>query len=267
MTASTAAGSPVDAYLDEMFDKLAGTGPAGRRLLAEAEDHLLAAAAEGCARGLDPEHAEREAVARFGAADGIARQVPVPAGVLLVSLRRLAVGVVAVGGAAMVFVGLSGVVAWALSWPLIRLLIATDRFGAHPMCVRPWVPAGEVDCAAQYRDEFAPALVRDMGLGPLLALMAAGAALLVALWALRRTTALGNRAWTPSRAALGLAFAVPYGLAAPVLLLYGVMGAMQDAQHWMLDYLTTGLFSLLIATLAVRRLRRARPMGVPTAAV
>ena len=52
MTASTGAG-PVEKYLDEMFDRLAGTGPAGRRMLAEAESHLLAAVDDGRARGLD----------------------------------------------------------------------------------------------------------------------------------------------------------------------------------------------------------------------
>ena len=32
----------VDRYLDALFDRLAGTGAAGRRALAEAEDHLPA---------------------------------------------------------------------------------------------------------------------------------------------------------------------------------------------------------------------------------
>ena len=31
----------IDAYLDRLFDHLAGTGGRGRRILAEAEDHLL----------------------------------------------------------------------------------------------------------------------------------------------------------------------------------------------------------------------------------
>jgi len=56
----------VDAYLDEMFNGLADTGSNGRRTLAETEDHLRAAVADGIARGLPEERAEREAVARFG---------------------------------------------------------------------------------------------------------------------------------------------------------------------------------------------------------
>jgi len=59
-------GGPVDRHLDLMFDRLGGTGSAGRRMLAEAEDHLRSAAEEARARGLDDEAAEREAVARFG---------------------------------------------------------------------------------------------------------------------------------------------------------------------------------------------------------
>ena len=59
-------GGPIDRHLDLMFDRLSGTGSAGRRMLVEAEDHLRSAAEEARARGLDAEAAEREAVARYG---------------------------------------------------------------------------------------------------------------------------------------------------------------------------------------------------------
>lgn len=58
--------SQIESYLDELFGRLAGTGATGRRALAEAEDHLLAAAADATARGLPADQAERDAVARFG---------------------------------------------------------------------------------------------------------------------------------------------------------------------------------------------------------
>ena len=67
--------SEVERYLDEMFDRLAGTGAAGRRALAETEDHLRAAVGAGMADGLPERQAEHEAVARFGSAARIAGQV------------------------------------------------------------------------------------------------------------------------------------------------------------------------------------------------
>ena len=67
--------SEVERYLDEMFDRLAGTGAAGRRALAETEDHLRAAVAAGLAEGLPDQQAEHEAVIRFGSAARIAGQV------------------------------------------------------------------------------------------------------------------------------------------------------------------------------------------------
>jgi hypothetical protein len=58
--------SEIEWYLDELFDKLAGTGAAGRRALMEAEYHLRAAAADAITRGLPEDQAEHEAVSRFG---------------------------------------------------------------------------------------------------------------------------------------------------------------------------------------------------------
>ena len=71
----TAPSGPVDRYLDDLFDRLAGTGGIGRRALAETEDHLRTAAADAAERGMPPAEAEREAVARFGAAGSFARRL------------------------------------------------------------------------------------------------------------------------------------------------------------------------------------------------
>jgi hypothetical protein len=67
--------SEVERFLDDMFDRLAGTGGPGRRALAEAEDHLRAAVADAIAAGLPAEQAELHAVARFGPPRLIARQL------------------------------------------------------------------------------------------------------------------------------------------------------------------------------------------------
>lgn len=69
------ADGAVDRCLDELFDELAGTGAAGRRALAEAEDHLRSAAAAEVERGVPAEEAEQIAVARFGSPARIAGQL------------------------------------------------------------------------------------------------------------------------------------------------------------------------------------------------
>jgi hypothetical protein len=65
--------SEIERYLDELFGRLAGRGAAGRRALAEAEDHLRAAAADAMARGLPADRAERDVIARFGSPALVAR--------------------------------------------------------------------------------------------------------------------------------------------------------------------------------------------------
>jgi hypothetical protein len=65
--------SEIERYLDELFDQLAGTGAAGRRVLMEAEYHLRAVAADAMAQGGLEDQAEREAVSRFGPAAMVAR--------------------------------------------------------------------------------------------------------------------------------------------------------------------------------------------------
>jgi hypothetical protein len=65
----------IERYLDELFDRLAGQGPVGRRALAEAEDHLRAAAADAVASGLPTAQAEHDAVTRFGSPAMVARKL------------------------------------------------------------------------------------------------------------------------------------------------------------------------------------------------
>lgn len=67
--------SEIERYLDELFDRLAGQGAAGRRALAEAEDHLRAAAADAVASGLPAGQAEHDAVTRFGSTAMVARKM------------------------------------------------------------------------------------------------------------------------------------------------------------------------------------------------
>ena len=256
MTAPTGDG-PVERYLDEMFDRLAGTGPAGRRLLAEAESHLFAAAEEGRARGLDAEAAEREAVGRFGTVPAVVRDVAVATRDVAGALRRLVTGTWIAAGIVMIWWGGHGVSAWLLGWPWTKLLIATDRFGTQPgMCARPWVPSNPAaDCFTQYRGNLHTVI--EGGDRDAYPFVAVAGVLLLATWLLlRRTTALGTKAWTPTRLALGLGLALPFGLAALVLLAYGAAGLYWHAQDWTLSYLTAGLFATAISAASIRHVRR-----------
>lgn len=255
MTAPTGDG-PVEQYLDEMFDRLAGTGPAGRRMLAEAESHLLADVDDGRARGLDAEVAEREAIARFGTVSAVVRDLPAATRDVRGAVRRLLTGTWIAVGVVMIWWGGSGVVTWLLGWPWTKLLIATDRFGAQPdLCSRPWVPANPtVDCFTQYRTNLSVVLEGgDRDAYPWMAM--AGVLLLAAWLLLRRTTVLGTKAWMPSPVTLGIGLAVPFGLAAPVLMVYGITGLYWQAQDWTLSYLIAGLLSAVISAAAIRRVR------------
>ncbi|GAB3967059.1 permease prefix domain 1-containing protein [Plantactinospora veratri] len=66
-----AAVGVLDRHLDQMFDQLAGTGAAGRRVLAEVEEHLRDAVADEMAQGASAEQAERNAITRFGPPDRV----------------------------------------------------------------------------------------------------------------------------------------------------------------------------------------------------
>ena len=260
MTAPTGDG-PVERYLDEMFDRLAGTGPAGRRMLAEAESHLLAAVDDGRARGLDADVAERAAVDRFGAVSAVVRDVPGAARDVAGALRRLLTGTWIAAAIGLIWWGGHGVVTWLLGWPWTELLIATDRFGAQPgMCGRPWVPSNStVDCVTHHRGHLN--LVIEGGDRDAYPFVALTGVLLLAAWLLlRRTTVLGTTAWIPTPLTLGLGLAVPFGLAAPVLVAYGIAGIFWQAQDWTLSYLMAGLLAAGISAAAIRRVRAHRPI-------
>lgn len=67
--------SRIDDYLDALFDSLTGTGPEGRHLMLEAEDHLRSAAEDAARRGLGADDAELEAVSAFGPVEPVAARV------------------------------------------------------------------------------------------------------------------------------------------------------------------------------------------------
>jgi hypothetical protein len=63
----------VEEYLDQLYTKLRGSPRQGRRLLAEAEDHLRQGVDEGLAGGLTLEEAQQHAVSSFGSVRAVVR--------------------------------------------------------------------------------------------------------------------------------------------------------------------------------------------------
>ncbi len=105
-------GEPIEEYLDELLLRLHVPPRDARRLLAETEAHLREGAEVAEQRGLTREDAEREAVRRFGPAGDVARAAatarrlaPLPV------IGNLGWAGLAVGGAVLVAVGVSGALA------------------------------------------------------------------------------------------------------------------------------------------------------------
>lgn len=236
---TTSPESPVEIYLDAMFDRLAGTGPAGRRLLVEAETHLLQSAAAHRDRGLNEIEAERVAVARFGPVDDLTRQVAMPVGSVRVGARRLLVGGWALASAGLLWYGLSGLVTWLVGWPFARLLIATDR-------AVPWGPCGydrTGDACLREVHAFVDAVPWGGARFPYPALAVVGALLMVVLLVCRRFTRLGTPMWTPSRGYAAFAVAVPFSVVGALLVFYGVV----DGNVGRLSYVVAGVLALVTA--------------------
>jgi hypothetical protein len=120
----------VERYLDDVADNLRGQGREVRRVLAEVEQHLDEATADGVARGLSAQDAGAQAVARFGDAAAVARGLQrrawaPPRGVLLEVVTAL----VLVLGVGLVAVGASGALAWGAGAALGKEFVAGDAPG------------------------------------------------------------------------------------------------------------------------------------------
>jgi hypothetical protein len=131
----------VEEYLDELYSKLRGSPRQGRRLLAEAEDHLRQGVDEGLAGGLTLQEAQEHAVSSFGsvravvrAHDSRLRRVPgaaVLADVLMAAWKLGSAGLLAVGASGLVVAAMNvlfGPSFVAALSPGIRLPAASCRY-------------------------------------------------------------------------------------------------------------------------------------------
>jgi hypothetical protein len=203
----------LDRYLDQLFDRLAGTGAAGRRALAEAEDHLRSAAEQGTAAGLSRVDAERRAVAAFGPPDAVAvqlRAVHRPDA----WLRPAFTGAWLAGGLGLTAIGVSGLVAEVFGRVFGPEFVAGDGPGVTYTAARCaeylhlFPDAG--GCAGAAATDHWGEVVQYRVLAGVLGLILLGTYGLA-----RRRTELGEEAWQPPRGTV----AVPLGA------LFAVAGA------------------------------------------
>ena len=102
----------IERYLDRLFNLLAGTGIRGRRVFAETEAHLADSVEALVREGRSPDDAAREAIARFGPPESVARAV-LDEGLSLAALaQRVVAAAWLLGGVGLVAIGLSGGLNW-----------------------------------------------------------------------------------------------------------------------------------------------------------
>jgi hypothetical protein len=217
-------GYVIDTYLDDLFDRLAGTGAGGRRALVETEDHLRAAADEAIACGVEPIAAERNAVDRFGPSSRIAGGFQAVHNGPIALLRQAFVGCWLVAALAFVAIGLSGAIAYAFGRWFGIAFVSGDAVGSTYTLGRcadftrfhPEAATCAAAAAAHHFDEVV-GYRADAGL--------LGACALVALWFARRFTSLGSTRGTPPRGTLITVVIALFGLDAAVTVGPPVMAA------------------------------------------
>ncbi|MFU8871597.1 permease prefix domain 1-containing protein [Micromonospora sp. SL4-19] len=252
---------PIDAHLDRLFDRLAGTGAAGRRALTEVEDHLRSAAAQAVADGADPVEAERIAVARFGDAGEIAarlRRVHLPTSDVL---RRVFAGAWLLGALGLLAIGVSGLLAEVLGRLFGPHLVAGDAPGVTYTAARcaeflRYAP-GSSTCARAAEVHHWGEVVEYRVAAGLLGLLA-----LALYTALRRRGPLRAARWTPPTPPLALVAVAVFGLAAALLTLPVLAQAALGDSAGIGANLSAGLVAAVAAVAAAGvGLRRRHTLG------
>ena len=154
----TSTGDPVENYLDQLYVGLRGSPRQGRRILAEAEDHLREGVADGLAAGLTEREAQEQAISSFGSVRAVVRahdrrlrQVPslaVLADLAMSAWRLLSIGLLAVGA--------SGLVAAAMNSVFGPPFVGSASGAALPLAgCRHWLSVwpGAHSCAQAYLRE------------------------------------------------------------------------------------------------------------------
>jgi len=117
--------SPIEDYLDQLLVELRGSARDVRRILAEVEEHLRDATAEGVADGLSEDKAQWRAIDRFGRPRVVARRFGrLAARPALGALARAAVPFTVAG---MIAIGVSGAISELLGRVFGPAFVAGDQ--------------------------------------------------------------------------------------------------------------------------------------------
>jgi hypothetical protein len=258
MTEDLLPDGPVEGFLDELFDRLAGTGRAGRRSLVEAEDHLRAATADAKATGLPQREAELQAVDRFGRAGSIAAALQRTHRGFGALIRPLLVGGFIIGVVGLLALGVSGLLAEVLGRAFGAEFVAGDAPGVTytpQRCAdfKEYFPNAATCNAAAALHHWGEVVEYRVALG-VLGLLALGLGL-----AVRRGLAGRWAMWRPPPASTALvttalAGAVAAGLLGPTLL--GIVFGVRDgAGANLADGTVAGLVALAAAAFGLRSRR------------
>jgi hypothetical protein len=131
---STTDGELVEDYLDQLYAGLRGSPRRGRRILAEAEDHLRQGVAEGMTAGLTEREAQESAISSFGSVRAVVRAHDTPMrrmpGVAIIV--DVAMATWKLGSIGLLAVGASGLVAAVMNTLLGRSFVGAVAPGATP---------------------------------------------------------------------------------------------------------------------------------------
>jgi hypothetical protein len=250
------ADGPVERHLDELFNRLSGTGAAGRRSMSEAEEHLRDAMTAGLAAGMPQVDAERAAVARFGSSARLAAELQVthrPIGSLI---RPAGIATWWIGIIASLSFGVAGLLTYVLGKIQGVYWIVDDRPADPTRCAEYLrLEPSQSSCDAAATAHHFGELVRNGIVAALVGLLALGA------WLLMRRRIRGARpaAWLVALITAALAGVTGAGLlymSLPYVDSYQVIGL-----GWKLANGSVAVAVALGALLwALRLYRRPRPV-------
>ena len=129
---STTDGDLIEEYLDQLYTGLRASPRRGRRILAEADDHLRQGVAEGMAAGLTEREAQEAAISSFGSVRAVVRAHDTPVrqmpGVAIVV--DVAMAAWKLGSIGLLAVGASGLVAAVMNTLFGRPFVGAVARGA-----------------------------------------------------------------------------------------------------------------------------------------